>query len=126
MCYYNHVHSMYWSNPTPVAAALYLCDLKSPPLAMGANMTHPHTVAVGNTEYVFPTIIHSYCPLQPNATHYNPSVGKERHNGQLCLYGLPNIHFNIDKYSTKFCYFGHCHIYDQKKLYTRSKNLTYY
>ena len=98
MCYYNHVYSMYWSNPTPVAAALYLCDLKSPPLAMGANMTHPHTVAVGDTEYVFPTILRNTNPLQPTTTHYNPPVGKETENGQLCLYEFPSNHFNFDKY----------------------------
>ena len=74
---------MYWSNPTPVAAALYLCDLKSPPLAMGANMTHPHTVAIGNTEYVFPTIIRSYCPLQPTTTHQLEE--KDRMDNYVCM-----------------------------------------
>ena len=90
-------------------------------------MSHPHTVAVGNTDYVFPTtLIRSYCPLQPNVTHYNPSVGKERHYGQLRLYGLQDVYYSINKYSTEFYYFGNCHVYDQTKLYTRSKNLTYY
>ena len=76
-------------------------------------MTH----TVGNTEYVFPTkYVVTTNPLQSTTTDYNPPVGKETENGQLCLYEFPSNHFDFNKYGNQFGYAYHSHIYDQKTV----------
>ena len=80
-------------------------------------MIHPPIGAVGNTNLVFPTtLIRSSCPLQPNDTHYNPSVGKRRHHGELCVHGLQDVCHSTNRDYTELNHFCDSSVYYQTKL----------